>query len=1363
MIFGTTGSAHLLYMKPNESAGSGDGWVNCSYSPCLTLEQYAKQRETYFTTGSTFVFLPGNHSLQDTVNLTGIANVTLMGDSINEADIIIICRNPLFSFESVTNLSIRDLKFASYGSRCLSILYFRNSSAEISGASFQGTGDPKKNLARAITSLSSNLTITGSRFEGGTADRGGAIYASDSSNLNLIASVFIANRATWKGGAISANSSYISLKRTVYVNNSCRLKGGALHFERGCKVEIFGGNRSEAVNLSTILAVTTSSTQIFLNNTASNGGGIFSSDSEMLFTGQRILFEGNKARYSNGGGMHIEGYSLLKQRNVPNLVSEATELYFHGNKASDGGGAIYTDTSSIILGEAGSYYFIDNEAHKRGGAIYSADVGNITIMGESYFAYNRVLSASEFEGDGSAVAVRFGNFSLVGTATFNGNWAARSGTIVLIDSVASLGWGNKSEFSNNTAKFGAGVAVYSTGSSKLIKVSGTFINNEATDCGGALYTWRVTTVVFRDITASNNTQRAICAIHTANMTIIGSTTVSNNIGGVYSENSFIFFEGYTLFENNHALVGGAVEATVGNISFSGDTIFKRNRADTDGGALHVVGTNIILNEAMTMTMNSAQRGGAMYFGSLASLFLQHHFFETSHNYATQYGGAIYHEDATHPTQCNYVPNRLSIAARNLPSCFLKIFSVRRPHWPGLSIMSYNDTAILDGNFLYGGLLDKCLLHTYELDNAVATLPYKLLVNLLNYTEAQQENVSSNLISSPPYQLCSCENETNYNCSAKHSKTVYRGQMFAVSLVVIAQGNTTVPTEVTAKVSSTGRVQAYQNSQHISKNCTTMSYNLYSTASYEELLLYPDGPCRDTGLAKTIIHVEILPCPDGFSESDVECVCDNRLREVANCTINDLPKISKRYGSTIWVSGIYTNGSYEGLITAENCPFNYCKTMDLSLSLENPDIQCDLNRSRLLCGACTNHYSLMLGSSKCTACSNAYLSLLIPFAVAGIALVVFLSVLRLTVATGMINSVILFANIVQVNKHIFLPEGTKNILTVFIAWLNLDLGIETCFYNGMSAYDQTWLQFTFPVYLWVIMCLIILTSRYSITVSKLIGHNPVAVLATLLLISYTKLLRVIIEVYSYAELRYPNKTVAVWRKDANVPYLHSKHLALTVVTTLVLVFFFLPYTFLLLIGHKLYRYSGRKYFRWFQRVRPLLDSYYAPYKKHTCYWTGLLLLVRCALYIVFSLVGTNNSLLVIIFGFSIIITTSGYFLSGRVYNKVLTNILEVVVYLKLVLLSAVYLAGFKSQVSVYLVVSAILFIITMAIIAHHIYIRVVSNRRMKWPRVAMPFHNMMSTTRNLTQSSTGAVTPSKAAAVTSTTIDLRETLLESDNH
>ena len=226
-----------------------------------------------------------------------------------------------------------------------------------------------------------------------------------------------------------------------------------------------------------------------------------------------------------------------------------------------------------------------------------------------------------------------------------------------------------------------------------------------------------------------------------------------------------------------------------------------------------------------------------------------------------------------------------------------------------------------------------------------------------------------------------------------------------------------------------------------------------------------------------------------------------------------------------------------MIGYKTCPSYYCKTGEVTLSLENPDTQCDLNRSGLLCGECATNHSLMLGSSRCHICPNTYLALLLPFAAAGIALVVFLSILRLTVATGMINSVILYANFVQINRSIFLPtDSTRNILTVFIAWMNLDLGFETCFYDGMTAYAQTLLQFAFPLYVWMLMGLIIVTCRYSVTLSKLIGHNPIAVLATLLLMSYNKVLKIMIDVYSFAPLDYPQHNMRlVWFKDANVTF------------------------------------------------------------------------------------------------------------------------------------------------------------------------------------------------------------------------------------
>ena len=48
---------------------------------------------------------------------------------------------------------------------------------------------------------------------------------------------------------------------------------------------------------------------------------------------------------------------------------------------------------------------------------------------------------------------------------------------------------------------------------------------------------------------------------------------------------------------------------------------------------------------------------------------------------------------------------------------------------------------------------------------------------------------------------------------------------------------------------------------------------------------------------------------------------------------------------------------------------------------------------------------------------------------------------------------------------------------------------------MDAYIQTWLQFAFPLYIWMIIGVIVYLSRHSITIVKLVGSSAVSVLAS----------------------------------------------------------------------------------------------------------------------------------------------------------------------------------------------------------------------------------------------------------------------------
>uniref|UniRef100_A0A1X7ULQ6 Uncharacterized protein n=1 Tax=Amphimedon queenslandica TaxID=400682 RepID=A0A1X7ULQ6_AMPQE len=99
--------------------------------------------------------------------------------------------------------------------------------------------------------------------------------------------------------------------------------------------------------------------------------------------------------------------------------------------------------------------------------------------------------------------------------------------------------------------------------------------------------------------------------------------------------------------------------------------------------------------------------------------------------------------------------------------------------------------------------------------------------------------------------------------------------------------------------------------------------------------------------------------------------------------------------------------------------HYCKTSDVNFTLESVDKQCTLNKSGLLCGKCAEGLSLMLGSDRCGECSNYSLFLLIPFALAGIILIAFITAFDLTVSTGSINGLLFYANIVKINDMNFL--------------------------------------------------------------------------------------------------------------------------------------------------------------------------------------------------------------------------------------------------------------------------------------------------------------------------------------------------------
>ena len=271
---------------------------------------------------------------------------------------------------------------------------------------------------------------------------------------------------------------------------------------------------------------------------------------------------------------------------------------------------------------------------------------------------------------------------------------------------------------------------------------------------------------------------------------------------------------------------------------------------------------------------------------------------------------------------------------------------------------------------------------------------------------------------------------------------------------------------------------------------------------------------------------------------------------------------------------------------------------------------------------------MLGSNRCQHCSNAHIALLLPFAISGIVLVFFVKAIDLTISQGTLNCFIFYANVIKVNEHLLFPEK-QTPLTVFISWLNLDLGIETCFYDGLSAYVKVWLQFIFPLYIWSIAGLVIVLSRYSDRVAKVMGNNLVPVLATLFLLSYAKLLRTIISALSFSMLTGTDSSKAVWSTDGNLNFFGAKHAPLFIAAVATLLILWLPYTLVLFLGQWLYRCNSQLVTCMLIKIKPFLDAHYGPMKSNHRYWYGARLLLRVTILLLSVLIPVNHTNIVVV--------------------------------------------------------------------------------------------------------------------------------------
>ena len=634
---------------------------------------------------------------------------------------------------------------------------------------------------------------------------------------------------------------------------------------------------------------------------------------------------------------------------------------------------------------------------------------------------------------------------------------------------------------------------------------------------------------------------------------------------------------------------------------------------------------------------SPRNGGAMYLTLSSSIELTHNSFITFHeNHALGEGGALFVE-----------------SNRDLSAfCFLDV-----PDYSGSQGMKFmNNTAGEQGDAIY---IDDCSRLQQD----------EMLIGerLFNVIQLDQSKNRLELVS-VPYQIFHCTNSSS--SKFKYIAGAFPGEN--ITFPIITKG--------VFGVTSNGFVQVEIKDDPESD---ILIFSPVSLGTYSELhckFVWYVIQGRDEGAFNITVYVStlqkhftkdgtevtdtiefsvnVLECPIGFMLFKGECQCDEKLSEIiSNITCNITHKTITRVGK-VWI-GLDSNKN--SMLVTTDCPYDYCVHGSVSFNESTPDNQCRMNRSGIMCGQCSEGLSLMLGSNQCGVCTNSSLYLLVVFGVAGIVLVLFLVVLNLTVSVGTINGLIFYTNVIKINEHAFLSNSSPPVLSQFISWFNLDIGISTCFTKSLDAPTKLFLQFIFPTYIWILIGVVIIVCKYSQRLSELIGHNVFPVFATLILLSYTKSLRVLVPILKFHRLILisdDNKLShqMYWSADGNISSSSPYYGLLAFLGVLIVILFAIPYTLLLLFQPLIHSKLTNSCVQQFcLKLKPLIDAYYGPYKAMFQGWTGVLLCVRLLLVLTASFASHEIYLSISVSLGVCLMVIMGYF--GGVYNQKIPNALE----------------------------------------------------------------------------------------------------------
>lgn len=361
--------------------------------------------------------------------------------------------------------------------------------------------DEAKTAAEGETSAEKN-------FNG----NGGAIYISRKSSVSLSGSVkFQSNQAERNGGAIyiTGESELIIDYSVTFAQNTTGINGGAIYVH-GEKTTLTIGNwtldtqaeETEEVQDPTEVMFVAE----FIENTCSGKGGAIYITNGSVSDGATLenpvdvkidnaKFQSNAA-IGNGGAIYCYTGSTLTVKNCDFTLNQT-------QSTAQGGGAVYLTNATANIADS---TFSGNFAVKKNGGAIGAYSGAILNVSNTVFDGNKTENAEE---NGGGAMYLSGAVVTLNDCTFKNNNSAKNGGAIGIYSAANVTFTGSTVFEANNAATSGG-AIYTASSGNVVTINGNslFKSNHANTNGGVMYATGPSTVVFENVTATENSAKS---------------------------------------------------------------------------------------------------------------------------------------------------------------------------------------------------------------------------------------------------------------------------------------------------------------------------------------------------------------------------------------------------------------------------------------------------------------------------------------------------------------------------------------------------------------------------------------------------------------------------------------------------------------------------------------------------------------------------------------------------------------------------------------------------------------------------------------------------------------------------------------